>query len=235
MYLSLNGDVIPNHGYVDIGSTDSTALLCHTNRTATLGPPENPENQHSGGDWFAPDGTRVDGTDVPGFRRKRGRMVVRLLRNTATDPPAEGIYDCVVEDDTLTPQTVYVGLYNSGGGIVRYHEQSSSLIFCDIVTGILSVSADATFLLEPNFMFTLTCISTGGPATTVTWTRDSETVTGTQRSHVENAVTAQYRHTLSLQYNHTLIETRRLEGVYKCSTANAVSSASSPELRLYGI
>ena len=26
--------------------------------------------------------------------------------------------------------------------------------------------------------FTLTCTSTGGPATTVTWTRDSETVSG---------------------------------------------------------
>ena len=43
-------------------------------------------------------------------------MMVRLLRNTATDPPSEGIYHCLVEDDTLTEQTVYVGLYNSGGG-----------------------------------------------------------------------------------------------------------------------
>ena len=126
VYLSLNGDIIPNHGYVmisDMGSTDNTALLCHTNRPATLGTTARP---HSGGDWFAPGpyGTRVDGTAVPGFRKKRGPMVLRLLRHTATDPPAEGIYDCVIEDDTLTLQTVYVGLYNSGGGIVPYHEQS---------------------------------------------------------------------------------------------------------------
>ena len=50
VYLSLNGDIIPDHGYVmisDIGSTDNTALLCHTNCPATLGPSE---NQHSGGD-----------------------------------------------------------------------------------------------------------------------------------------------------------------------------------------
>ena len=46
----------------------------------------------------------------------RGPMMVRLLRNTTTDPPSEGIYHCLVEDDTLTEQTVYVGLYNSGGG-----------------------------------------------------------------------------------------------------------------------
>ena len=112
VYLSLNGDIIPNHGYVmisDIGSTDNTALLCHTNRPASGG--------NSGGDWYAPDQTRVAGTDVAGFRRNRDPMVVRLLRITATDPPAEGIYDCVTRDDTFTAQTVYVGLYNSGGGI----------------------------------------------------------------------------------------------------------------------
>ena len=35
VYISLNGEVIPNHGYVqisDIGYSYSTALLCHTNR-----------------------------------------------------------------------------------------------------------------------------------------------------------------------------------------------------------
>ena len=96
----------------DIGSTDDTALICHTNRPATLN-----NNTHSGGDWFAPDETRVTDTAVPGFRRTRGPMMVRLLKNTATDPPSEGIYHCLVENDTLTEHTVYVGLYNSGGGI----------------------------------------------------------------------------------------------------------------------
>ena len=97
------------------------------------------------------------------------------------------------------------------------------------------MSTDVIFSLEPNFMFTLTCYSTGGPATTVTWTRDSITVTGTQRSHVEDGVTAQYIHTLTTQYNHTLIETRQLEGLYKCSVTNAVSSVSSPEFYINGI
>ena len=113
VYLSLNGTTIPNHGYVmisDIGFSDNTALLCNTNRPAS--------GDNSGGDWFAPDQTRLAGTDVPGFRRNRDPMVVRLLRNTATDPPAEGIYHCVIEDDTLTAQPVHVGLYNSGGGIL---------------------------------------------------------------------------------------------------------------------
>ena len=119
--LSLNGDFIPNHGYVvisDIGSTDGTALICNTNRVANL-TSRIGRRIHSGGDWFAPNGTRVGGRgtdDISGFDRNRGPMVVRLHRSTATGTPSEGIYYCVVEDDTFINQTVYVGLYNSGGG-----------------------------------------------------------------------------------------------------------------------
>ena len=115
VYLSVNGDIIPNHGYVvisDIGSTDDTALICHTNR-----PPPYNGNAHSGGDWVAPDDTRVNGNAVPGFRRNRGPMMVRLLRNTATDPPSEGIYQCLLEDDTNTLRIFHIGLYNNGEGI----------------------------------------------------------------------------------------------------------------------
>ena len=120
---------------------------------------------------------------------------------------------------------------------MNYHEQSFSVIMLNInvVAGTLSVSADVTFTLEQNFIFTLTCISTGGPATTVTWTRDFVTVTGTQRSHVENGLTATYIHTLTLQYNRALIETRQLQGIYICSVVNAVSSANSPHLYIHGI
>ena len=93
----------------DIGSFGNTALLCHTNRPASGG--------HSGGDWFAPDGDKVGGiasTTVPGFGRNRGDMIVRLQRRD-TGTPEEGIYHCEVEDADDIPQTVYVGLYNSGG------------------------------------------------------------------------------------------------------------------------
>ena len=116
VYLSLNDKIIPNHGYIlisDIGSTDDTSVICHTNRPANY-----TYRPNSGGNWFAPDETRVNGYDVPGFWRNRGPMMVRLLRNTATDPPSEGIYHCVIEDDTDTEHTIHVGLYNSGGGIV---------------------------------------------------------------------------------------------------------------------
>ena len=109
VFLSLNGAVIPNHGYVaisDIGSRDYTALLCNTNR---------PRTPTSGG-WYAPDGTGVYGTDVPGVIRNSWYKVVRLKRTTGTAP--EGIYRCSVLDAASTSQTVYVGLYNTRGGNV---------------------------------------------------------------------------------------------------------------------
>ena len=122
VYLSLNGVVIPDHGYVtinDIGTVgDDTALLCHTNHPAdTSG---GTDGMHSGGAWFRPDGSVVSsGASSVGFRRNRGSMVVRLYR--VTGDPVEGIYRCQIEDATDTLQTVYVGLYNDdGGGNVLY-------------------------------------------------------------------------------------------------------------------
>ena len=87
VHLSLRNKLIPNNSYVvmgDIGSTDDTALLCHTNE---------PSRRDSEGDWFAPNGTKV-GTytdsiprDVPGFGRNRDPHVVRLKRSSDGTPP----------------------------------------------------------------------------------------------------------------------------------------------------
>ena len=117
VFLRLNGAVIPNNGLLninDIGSTDDTALLCITNRPPPSG------STISGGDWYAPDGTRVgdkDSTDVPGFVRNRDPMIVRLKRNTGTATAVEGLYRCSVNDTDSTPHSLYVGLYTSGRGI----------------------------------------------------------------------------------------------------------------------
>ena len=98
----------------DIGTTDDgTALLCNTNHRPT-------GSGTSGGNWFVPDGSLVSSNNEVGtadFGRTRGSGLVRLIRNSAaTGTPTEGIYSCTVQDNTLTLQTVYVGLYNSGGG-----------------------------------------------------------------------------------------------------------------------
>ena len=71
--------------------------------------------------------------------------------------------------------------------------------------------------------FTLTCISTGGPATTVTWTRDSTTVTEGTETVLDDPVTAQYTHTLTV--------TGRLPGLYNCTVENNKPSSDSATLQ----
>ncbi|CAI8038512.1 hypothetical protein GBAR_LOCUS21472, partial [Geodia barretti] len=101
-----------------------------------------------------------------------------------------GIYRCdiptvAVHDDTdiSVRDTVYVGLYTASGGDIS-------------IPGELTVESD---LNGASPQFTLTCISTGGPATTVTWTRDNVNITGEQNETVLNdPVTAQYTHTLTV-------------------------------------
>ena len=73
-----------------------------------------------------------------------------------------------------------------------------------------------------NGRFTLTCISTSGPATTVTWTRDSVTVTG--RTVLNDLVTARYTHTLTV--------TGRLSGLYTCTVANNKPSSDSANINV---
>ena len=73
--------------------------------------------------------------------------------------------------------------------------------------------------------FTLTCISTGGPATYVTWTRDNVTITeGTETYY--NADDGEYGHTLTM--------TERLEGLYTCTVANDRPSSDSANITVQG-
>ena len=77
--------------------------------------------------------------------------------------------------------------------------------------------------------FTLTCISTGGPATTVTWTRDSTTAMGdavTVFNFTNDAETATYTHTLTV--------TGRLGGDYQCTVSNVKPSSDSASFRIQG-
>ena len=74
--------------------------------------------------------------------------------------------------------------------------------------------------------FTLTCISTGGPATTVTWTRDSHPVKGETRSVLNGAATGHYTHNLTISGN--------FPGNYECSVSNNKPSSHSATLTVKG-
>ena len=75
--------------------------------------------------------------------------------------------------------------------------------------------------------FTLTCISIKGPATTATWIRDSTTVTEENETVLNDPVTAQYTHTLTV--------TGRLPGLYKCIVRDDKSSTKSKSFIIQGM
>ena len=101
-----------------------------------------------------------------------------------------------------------------------------------LILGDVTISDDVTLTVDSDLngdspQFTLTCISTGGPATTVTWTRDSGDAVGDTETVLNDTVTAQYTHTLTV--------TEILLGLYTCTVANNKPSIDSANITLEGI
>ena len=123
-YLSFMGETLPNHGYVDLtlvgddsGSPGNT-VRCHTDLTSCC---TGRQGQHRG-DWYFPNGTRLPFISNTGtFYETRGGEQVDIHRRSGADPPS-GIYRCDIptnavhhETDNSVRETVYVGLYATGG------------------------------------------------------------------------------------------------------------------------
>ena len=108
--------------------------------------------------------------------------------------------------------------------------------FCTPNVGQVTVQDEINFQLNSDLFaatpeFTLTCTSTGGPATTVSWTRDSNAVTANNDHIISSRVTD----TLAATYVHTLRVTERLVGSYSCSVSNSrTSPAAATTLQVAG-
>lgn len=95
--------------------------------------------------------------------------------------------------------------------------------------GEISIAETTTEFTETDRctpQLTLTCISTDGPATTVLWTRNSTTVAEGNKTVLNDPVTAQYTHTLTV--------TERLGGNYTCTVANNKPSYNSSDFTVNG-
>ena len=79
--------------------------------------------------------------------------------------------------------------------------------------------------------FILTCISTGGPTTNVTWTRDSEIISDCDDTF---SLTTELNDAVTAQYTHTLAVTGRLGGLYTCTVANEKPSEAVTDLFING-
>ena len=97
-----------------------------------------------------------------------------------------------------------------------------------MIVGSIIISDDVTLTVDSDLIGgTFTCISTGGPATTVTWTRDSVDALGDTETVLNDPVTAQYTHTLTV--------TEILVGLYTCTVSNNKPSTASATITVPGI
>ena len=116
----------------------------------------------------------------------------------------------------------------------RYSRQFESILGNKLfsLVGDITIPGGMTLTVDSDLngaspRFTLTCISTGGPATTVTWTRESATDIGDPVTVLTDNETATYTHTLTV--------TGRTEGLYRCNVSNSKPSSAAAELSVAGI
>ena len=102
---------------------------------------------------------------------------------------------------------------------------------CEMVlpsTGQVTILREITFQLNTDLstdppVFTLTCTSTGGPATTVSWRKDG-TVLSDDSNH---DITSRVTDPVTATYTNTLTVTGRLPGQYDCSVSNSRTPSRS--------
>ena len=101
-----------------------------------------------------------------------------------------------------------------------------SCFLCSLTAGAPNVTG-VTFDRESR---TLTCTSTGGPATTVTWTKDGAVITPNtthqQTQMIVDTVGGIYQNTLTIAQS---VTGENLYGLYSCTVENSRGSSNRSE------
>ena len=125
-YVSFMGETLPNHSYVDLTLVGNPVLnggdhsvQCHTDLSTCCG---GTQGVHRG-DWYFPIGDRLPFPSATiGIHEVRGDQRVEIRRNNNDNSPS-GIYRCDITTDAVQDnsvrETVYVGLYATGGNNVQ--------------------------------------------------------------------------------------------------------------------
>ena len=136
-YVTFMGETLPNNSYVDLslvgGTGSGDEMVCHTDLSSCC---------HGGagadrGDWHFPNGDRLPFPGNGALVERRSFQRVELRREEESGSIRSGIYCCSIETiavhsddntDTTTRETVYVGLYDSGG------DQAIVILHSDIIS-----------------------------------------------------------------------------------------------------
>ena len=201
--FSLRGQSYPNHGLVlidDIGETDNVdrdpdnGLHCVSDLSTCCS-----AASAFRGEFDFPNGTQVpiDGNMMMN-EYFRNRAADRIFLNRRPGGTTQGLFRCQIvtsQTSTISPAELYIGVYSADLGSPR-------------ITGL-------TYDIPSR---TLTCTTTGGSATTITWRRDCGVLdTSTNGFVFSQTVTDQSTAT----YSNTLtLPSPVADGSYSCTVAN---------------
>ena len=123
-YVSFRGVTLPNHGYMGlslVGDAEdgSDSVQCHTDLTICCRSIDG-IGYYGRPDWYFPDGTEMGFSSGDGdIYQARGAQRNDLRRRNNVLSPS-GIYRCEIptDDGDLVRETVYVGIYGSGGTVL---------------------------------------------------------------------------------------------------------------------
>ena len=114
-HVSFMGETLPNHSYVDltqVGNDDSdpgNVVRCHTDLLTCC-------SNH--GDWYSPEGDELSEDGDIYVVHSVQEISLHRSNHSYPPPPPSGIYHCDIPvngDDDSVRESVYIGLYSSGG------------------------------------------------------------------------------------------------------------------------
>lgn len=223
--------------FEDIGVGDN-ALYCITDRESCC-------SDADGGDWILPGQSSIIGEsgDVPSgdFSTSRGRNAVLLNRRNEVTGPT-GLFTCRVLDSRGVIQSLYIGVYGVTGGMIMIIERPQIWTVANVdvlrgfyvimhlrllhgaklvlflFAGIPALASDITYSILTH---TLTCISTGGPVTNISWAKNGilialPSLSYTWSQTVLNTATTTYHNLLTI--SSTAI--KDYSGNFSCEVSN---------------
>ena len=115
-FLTFMDNYIPNNSYVEfdaVGSDNNSEVQCHTDLHLCCSRRQGPDR----GDWYFPNGNRLQFSGNVYESRGAEQVNLRYTGSSGTS----GIYRCDIETSAIKNNdgrdSVYVGLYTSGGEI----------------------------------------------------------------------------------------------------------------------
>ena len=200
----------------DIGDIfNGPALFCLTPSTDCCSATETPNEATVTREWYLPDGRLPPaGTS---FNIEQVSSAVMFYCNGVTSPT--GVFRCDVPDASGTSQSIFVGIYPLTDG-KRY---SRFYVRYDYIPQYQNTgSPSITALRFDRNNTTLTCTSTGGPPTTVTWRRNGVLVNDSLYQQSQRVINTQ-----AATYENVLFDDNitNFVGTFTCEVSNVRSTA----------